>query len=526
MDLRAYLTIVRRRWLTVAIVFFSCFAAAGALTLLTTPRYTATTELFFGVQGTGSAAELAQGSTFSVQQMTSYARVATSPLVMDPVIQQLGLGVSPAVLAKQVSASVPAETVILELSVTDANPEQAARIANALGSTLAEAAVALTPDRADGSQAVRATTLAAAAVPLSQTSPNVMRNIALGLAVGILLAFGLSLLRDLLDTKLRSPADIRALTDTPILGVIGFSEDVPRHPVILRGDSHSAAAEAVRRLRTNLQFVDVAEQCRSIVISSSVPGEGKTTTAINLAVALADSGSHVLLVDADLRRPSVADSLGLEGGAGLTTVLIGRADVEDVVQPWGDSTLDVLAAGQVPPNPSELLGSTAMLTLIRRLTGSYDTVIIDSPPLLPVTDAAVLGRQSGGVLLVAGVDRIHRSQLGEALESLETAGVPILGLVVNKIARREVASYAYERYYPSKAEQGVGGDLDTPATTNAPRTQGGEGNSAHRDELAYPEARRATLLADHLPDALPVKKEAPEPPVDVVVAARSGDRWL
>ena len=466
MELRDYLTIFRRRWVTVAIVTLTCLAAMLAITLLTTPRYTATTRLFFGVEGTGSAAELAQGSTFAERQMTSYAEVATSPLVLDPVIQQLGLDVSPQVLGKRISASVPTETVILELSVTDTDPAQAARTANAVGSTLAQTAASLAPQRADGSQAVRATTLAPAPVPLVASSPKLLRNLALGLTIGLLAGFGLALLRHVLDTKVRSEADVRVLTDSSILGVIGFDDAVPDHPVILRDDPRSAAAEAVRRLRTNLQFVDVAERSRSIVISSSVPGEGKTTTAINLAVSLADAGSRVLLIDADLRRPAVAEYLGLESGAGLTTVLIGRADVEDVVQPWGDSTLDVLAAGQIPPNPSELLGSTAMRTLLGRLTETYDTVIIDSPPVLPVTDAAVLGRQAGGVLLVAGVDRIHRPQLKETLESLDTAGSHLLGLVINKIARREVASYAYDRGYyaadPSRITAPE--DMDAPAT--------------------------------------------------------------
>ena len=491
MDLRDYLTIVRRRWVTVLVVAVTCFAAITAFTLLTTPRYTATTGLFFGVQSSGSAAELSLGSTFAEKQMTSYVKVATSPLVLDPVIQQLGLGVSPKTLARRVSATVPAETAILELSVTDPNPEQAVRIADALGATLAQTAVSLTPDRADGSQAVRVTTLERAAVPLSPSTPNIPRNLAVGLALGILLAFGLALLRDALDTKLRSAADVRALSDTPILGVIGFSQEVPKHPVILRGDTRSAAAEAVRRLRTNLQFVDVAEQCRSIVVSSSVPAEGKTTTAINLAVALADDGARVLLVDADLRRPTVAQYLGLEGAAGLTTVLIGRADVEDVVQPWGESTLDVLPAGQVPPNPSELLGSTAMRTLIRRFSERYDTVIIDSPPVLPVTDAAVLGRQAGGVLLVAGVDRIHRSQLNDALESLDTAGANLLGLVINKIARREVASYAYERYYSPKPTGDAGDELDASTTPGDPDAEKEAAVPRPAAVLTHPGARRA-----------------------------------
>ena len=187
------------------------------------------------------------------------------------------------------------------------------------------------------------------------------------------------------------------------------------------------------------------------MISSSIPGEGKSTIAINLAVSLADAGARVILVDADLRRPSIAEYLGIEGGVGLTTVLIGRAEVEDVVQPFGKTSLDLLPAGQIPPNPSELLGSVAMADLLERLSDSYDMVLLDSPPLLPVTDAVVLSNLAGGALVVVGVDRIHRPQLQQSLESLETAGAHVFGIVMNKIARREAAAYGYGSGYAAYA---------------------------------------------------------------------------
>lgn len=429
------------------IIALASLAIAGGVTMLMTQRYTATTRLFFAVAGTGSATDLAQGSSFAERQMTSYAEVARSPLVLNPVIRDLGLDMTADVLDNRITATVPTDTVILELAVIDENAAQSAAIANAVGAKVSEVASRLSPDRADGSQAVLATTLAPAAVPVAASTPNIPRNLALGLVVGLLLGFGVALLRQVLDTKVRSEQDVRAATDSSILGVIAFDDKVPTHPVILRDDPHSPPAEAIRRLRTNLQFIDVAERSRSIVISSSVSGEGKTTTAINLAVSLADAGSRVLLIDADLRRPSIADYLGLEGRAGLTTVLIGKATEADVVQPWGDSSLDVLPAGQVPPNPSELLGSKAMQALLDRVTSTYDIVLIDSPPLLPVTDAAVLGRQVGGLLVIAGVDVIHRPQLKETMNLLDTAGCHVLGVVVNKIARRDVGAYVYEHGY-------------------------------------------------------------------------------
>ena len=461
MELRDYLEILRRRWTSVVIVALAVLGATSAYTWLAAEKYTATTRLFFAVQGTESASDLAQGSTFAEKQMTSYAEVATAPLVLDPVVRELGLATDATTLADSVTASVPPETVILEISVTDPDPRRAAGIANAVGIEVAEVAAELSPERADGSQAVQATTLAPALVPTEPSSPQVLRNLALGLLLGVVLGLGVALLRHVLDTKVRTESDIQAVTGAPILGSIAFDDKVPAHPVIVRDDPLSAPAEAVRRLRTNLQFIDTADHARSIVISSSVPEEGKTTTAINLADALAEAGSRVVLVDADLRRPSVAGYLGLEGGVGLTTILIGRAELDDVLQPWQAIGLDVLPSGQIPPNPSELLGSPSMEKLLRELTERYDIVLLDSAPLLPVTDAAVLTKLAGGALLIAGADRIHRPQLEQAIASLETAGAHLHGVVLNKIARQETSSYAYAYGYAPR--EGATGTRTAPS---------------------------------------------------------------
>jgi capsular exopolysaccharide synthesis family protein len=301
-------------------------------------------------------------------------------------------------------------------------------------------------------EAVHATTVDPAEVPVKPSSPNVPLNVGLGLMAGLVLGFGVAVLRHVLDTNVRSEHDLQALTDKPILGVIAYDGNVPRHPVILRDEPLSAPSEAVRRLRTNLKFVDVAEGSKSIVISSSVVDEGKSTIAVNLACSLADTGARILLIDADLRRPSIASYLGIEGAVGLTTVLIGRATLADVVQPFGNGTLDVLPAGEIPPNPSELLGSQAMATLLDQITRTYDMVLLDTPPILPVTDAAVVSTLAGGVVVVVGADRVRRPQLREALGSLSTAGVSILGLVMNKINRRETGAYAYDIGYTPARE--------------------------------------------------------------------------
>ncbi len=454
MNLHDYAVILRRRWKILAIVVLSVLAVAAGFTLALTPQYTASTRLFFAVQGTQSTSEMAVGSAFAENQMKSYRDVATSPLVLEPVIRKLGLQETSDRLASRVVVTVSPDTVILSIAVTNPDRELAAQIANAVGAQVAQVAVSLTPPRADGEDAVRATIVAPAQVPRVSSSPHVTLNLALGLVLGLMAGLATALLRDSLDTKIRSASDLRKLTDSPLLGTIAFDPSVAQHAAVVSDLPLSPSSESIRRLRTNLQFVATGSGAKRVVVTSSLPGEGKSTTSLNLAVALADAGSRVVLVDADLRRPSIAEHAGIEGRVGLTTVLIGRAKVEDVIQTWQDSHLDILPAGQVPPNPSELLGSKVMADLLDDLARRYDVILLDSAPLLPVTDAAILSKLVGGALVIVGADRIHRPQLVESLETLRAAGAAVYGLVLNKVERRGVDGYGYGYGYQPDSSEG------------------------------------------------------------------------
>lgn len=451
MELRDYVGILRKRWMTVVVVTLVGLAAAAAATLRMDPQYTATSRLFFAVQSGETVGDLWQGSSFAEEQMSSYAAVAQWPLVLEPVIEQLELDATPRELAQAVSTTVTPNTVILNITAVAEDPETAAAIANAVGVELASVVGTLTPQRSDGSETVRATIGEVALPPESPSSPKMWLNLALGLVLGAMAGVVLAVVRNGLDTKVRTEADVADVSSSAVIGAIAFDATAPRHPVVMTADPHSLRAEAVRRLRTNLQYVNLSANAPSIVITSSVPGEGKTTTAVNLAVALAEAGQRVILVDADLRRPSVAKTLGLEGGAGLTSVLIGHASLEDVVQQWNRTSLDVLASGAIPPNPSELLGSRSMGVLLDTLSARYDVVLIDAPPLLPVTDPAVLAKIAGGTVVVVGADIIHKPQLREALGTLQAVDAPVLGLVLNKISARDRSTYAYRYRYTSEA---------------------------------------------------------------------------
>lgn len=448
MELLDYLAVLRKRWVSVVATALVVVAAVVGYTLTSTPQYQATTRLFFAVPGGETVSDLAQGSSFTEKQMSSYAEVATSPLVLGPVIGELGLDQSAEQLRGSIRATVPVNTVILELTAGSTDPARAAALANAVGGQLAEVVADLYPERADGTQTVLATTLSQAVVPNAPASPNFLRNIAIGLLLGLGLGVGVALLQEAMDTKIRSSRDVAVNTQRPVLASILYDPGTTSRPIVMVDEPNCPRAETIRRLRTNLQFVDLGKGSRSILVTSSIEGEGKTTTTANLAVALADAGAHVVLVDADLRRPSLQRILGIESGAGLTTVLIGSASFPDVIQPWHGGRIDVLAAGPIPPNPSELLGSAEMVATLSSLKEHYDVVLIDSPPLLPVTDAAVLSGIVDGTIVVVGAGRAHKAQVVSALQTLEAVGSRILGIVLNMVDTRKNGAQGYGQSYP------------------------------------------------------------------------------
>lgn len=441
MQLRRFLTVLRHRWLSVLALTVGGAAVAAAFSFLQTPTYSSQTSVFFSIQFGSSASELVQGSTYTQNSVTSFATLATKPIVLDPVIEDLGLDTTARALAEQVVAIAPLNTVIVEVAVTDTSPEQAAAIARAVGEQLSATVERLSPADVNGVATVQAEIVAPATVENSPVSPNISLNFAAGILVGMLAGVGFAFVRDTLDTRVRGAAEVMAITDAPLLGVIGaFPSGAAA--LVLQDIPSSSQAEAYRQIRTNLQFLGVNDQARSIVVTSALPEEGKSTVAANLALALAETSTRVLLVDADLRRPNVADLMSLEGAAGLTTVLIGRAEFDDVVQEWADTRLDVLTSGEVPPNPSELLASSAMQQLLVDLQQRYDFVILDTAPLLPVTDAAILSRVAVGTIVVANARRVRRGQLTEALGFLEQVDARVLGVVLNE-AVKDSERYGY-----------------------------------------------------------------------------------
>jgi succinoglycan biosynthesis transport protein ExoP len=454
-ELKDYIRVIRKRWRIILAAALVVVAGAALVTALSPKVYQAQTQLFVSTSGGSDSSALLSGSNFTQQRVLSYANVITTPTVLDPVIGTLKLNTTAAQLGDQISATVPLNTVLIEVAVTNTDPRVAAQVADAVGKQFTQTVADLESVNKGQSSPVKVSIVSAPTVPTAPISPKPTRNLALGVVLGLLLGLGLALLRDLLDTTIKGEKDCAEVTDATVIGGIGFDTDAPKHPLIVQADPHSPRAEAFRTLRTNLQFVNAANHPRSIVFTSSIPGEGKTTTTANLAITMAASGARVCLLEGDLRRARLLEYMGMEGSVGLTNVLIGQAELGDVLQQFTDTGVYVIGAGSVPPNPSELLGSSAMIETLRELESRFDVVIIDSPPLLPVTDAAVLSSIAGGTVVVVGAGLVDRDHLARSLQSLDAVNGRVLGLVLNLLPTKGGDAYYYYRagYAPESPRQ-------------------------------------------------------------------------
>lgn len=449
LDLRDYIRVLRGSWTWIVGATLLGLLAGGALSLLVKPTYVADTQLFVAIQSSGSVSELQQGNTFSQARVQSYVKTVVTPAVLQPAIDALGLSTTPEALSARIKATTELNTVLINISVSDGSPVQAAAIAQAVASSLIDTIDNLEKPKTGGSSPVSLSVITPAVAPTAASAPNTRMNLILGFLVGLGLGTGLAVLRAALDNRVRGESDLRQVTDAPLLGVISFDQDATKKPLLTQTAPQSPRAESFRQLRTNLQFANVAGHAKSVLITSSVPGEGKSTTATNLAIAVAQAGKSVCLIDADLRRPMVNEYLGLDRSAGLTTALVGETAVNDLLQPWGTDNLYVLTSGQIPPNPSELLGSSEMRRLLTDLEATFDMIIIDAPPLLPVTDATVLSQHVGGVVVVVGAHAIRRNDLESSLRALELVSANVLGVVLNRTPAKGPDSYAYSYTYAS-----------------------------------------------------------------------------
>lgn len=465
-DLRHYFSVVRSYWRGILAILLAAVLLAFAWTLTQPKIYQASSSGLVTTGGADNVGLASAGDNLAKSKATSYSSIANTRPVAAAVKEELELSTAENQLLNDVTVQVPSDTAEIRVSARSTDPSTAQEIANAWVEVLADEVEEIESagfeDEAVPSL-VRIVPLGRAALPEAPISPNTKLALAVGGVAGLAFGLGYALIRHHLDRRIRSVEAVER-TGQAVVGTIPADDRLTGGRLVVESGNAKtsdraahAFAEALRELRTNLSYMDVDNPPRVIVVTSSVPGEGKSSISANLAVAIAATGRRTVLIDADLRRPVLTDLFHLPSGAGLTDVLSGAADLDDVLMPYTDApALELLAAGRVPPNPSELLGSKAMKNLLAELSRDA-VVLIDAPPLLPVTDAAILAKAADGALITIKAGHTTVDELEKSTSNLTKVGAHILGTILNQVPTKgaDSAQYGYygKYYYYTSAEE-------------------------------------------------------------------------
>lgn len=463
MTMLTFLQALKRHALMAAGILVIVATAVTGLSLMQQPQYTATARLFAMYKGNEqSTSALTSGTSYISSQIESYPSLIRTKAVLNPVIEELGLDITASELARKITAARPENTMMLTITATDSDAQEAADIANAVARSLTEQ---VTDElyKQDGTQdgtSPISLSVVDEALPSSQpSSPDVVKYAAVGVILGVVLAITGVLVRTLIDVRIRNKEDFtRQWPNLPVLGELARGRKYTGQTVAVINDASSVEADEIRRIRTNILFSKPRGNSNAdkiLVVTSTKAGEGKTTTSVNLAAASAEAGRRVLLIDADLRHPSVGERLGINDSAGLTHLLTGQANLRDIIQPYWKENYHVLPAGRRTANPNLLLNSDNMRALIQQVAPLYDDIIIDTCPIAVSNDAVLFARDQGNLLLVVGLGMEDRNDVNATMENLHLAGIRPLGVVLNLSEQRERSDNYYNRYY-GRIEDGKG----------------------------------------------------------------------
>lgn len=457
-----YLHGLRRRWRTVVVTMSLGAITAACITVQLPRSYVASATSFVSITDPGDQPNsLYQGSKFALNQVASYTGLADGKPVLEPVISQLHLSMTSQELATHVSASHPADTVLLIVQAEGSNPRQTQRIANAVAAQLGKEIQSLETPRAGSQSTITVKVAVPAGLPSSPVSPRPVLNVLIGLLLGLAAGASIAIGREQMDKTVRSVDELQNLTGFRPLGSIPEDGSIGKLP-LLTARHRSIDLEVFRSIRTTLQFVDANGPSRQVVVTSACSDEGKTITACILTIAMAQTSRRVCLVEGNLRNPMFGRYLGLHTAVGLTDVLAGRRPLTEALKSWNGEHFTVLHAGTTPRDPSRLLGSRAMSDLLAILRERFDLLIIDTPPLLSVSDSAVLSQSSDGVILVVRHGRTRRDELRAAMETLQSANARLIGTILTRVpAPKPRTPKKRERY--SRTQLHAVPSLDDPS---------------------------------------------------------------
>jgi len=504
---RYFFLLLQWAWL-IALVTIVAAGATYFINMNTTPVYQASTSLLVSEPLAARNTSLSSDAMVTGYYAAStYTELVTDRPVLEKVIRDLNAPQTPEALKAAITVSRVRDTQVITLTVEDTDRVLAANIANKISEVFMERIAALqgaryatskenlqkqlidmeaqlsqaTADRTASTdsnerdrldtkltqyrtiysnlvtsyeqvrlaEAQSNTTVVQtepATPPRTPVRPRTLPNTFLVGLLGLSLAAAGVITADALDDTLKDPAELARKTGLPVIGMIPYNEIESQGPAT-RLEPRSPTAEAYRALRTNIQFSNAARKISRLIITSPTPSDGKTTIASNLAIIMAQSGRQVSLIDADLRRPQVHNRFKLPNQRGLSGLFLKDIQLSDAIQDVGVENLRVITTGQLPPNPAELLGSQHMSELLAEISAGQDLVVIDSPPVLSVTDSSVMIPFVDGIVLVVNVGQTHISAIEQAVANLRQVGANLVGLVINGI---KFNSSRYSYYYRSR----------------------------------------------------------------------------
>lgn len=435
MGLGDALRLVRRRWRVMTAVVLACLLLGAALTARSPASYRATAQVFVSVVLPADAAGLAAANTFSTARVQSYVSLVTTPAVTDAVVAELALPTTGTALAGRITATAPANRLIVEVAVTDRSAQGAARIANAVAGRFIGAVEGLERTQNGGASPVRATLTRPAQPPGSPASPRLSLNLALALLAGLLLGFFAVRLRAAADDGVGDVDELEQLAGCPVLGVLPRDRRGARR-VGAPGDGHSLpdrslAGRAAHLAAANVELVGLPLPPGTVALTAAGAGAGTTYAAVHLAARLGSPAARVCLVDADLRAPGLAARLGLPSAAGLTRALLRGETADELVRELRPG-LAVVLAGPPPPHPAQVLSGVQAGKIVAELAGSFRCTLLDSGPVLPHGDGARAAALAEVTVLVVRARHTSRSDLRQALSRLAEVDVRPVGVLLTR----------------------------------------------------------------------------------------------
>ena len=431
MQLADYVRILRRRAPLIFIAAVFGMVGAYVATSQQAKIYRTDAQFIVSVTQSGPSGDIAR-RPLAVAEAVALSQLASTPTAIAAAAAEAG-----GATGGSVSATADNNSPFINLTVTGGDPVAIAQIANAFVKVLPQ--VQRTLRQAEAGTVVTLIADQPAPVPTVAISPRPKQNLAIGLALGLILGLGAALVREALDRRVLDSADLERASGLTRLGSIPKELDDELLPA--RSHPRSMRAEAYRMVRANVQFTDLAGTTPVLLVTSSNPGDGKTSLATNLAVSCALAGERVVIIDGDLRQPRVGAHFGIDRGPGLSDVLRGRQSLDLATTVM--EGLDVLTSGPVPPNPSELLGSPRMVELLDHLALRYDRVILDGPPVLAVVDAVKLASFVTGVVLVLRIGATTVDELNRAKQSLDQSGARVVGISANRVRPGQDGAFGY-----------------------------------------------------------------------------------